>query len=656
MGARGRRWLLVLLPLSLSPVLPFSAAAQAPDSLAAPPGTLAAALVAPEGPQPGRPVPPVPALTPALDAADLLAAAPGAFVYDLGAPGWPHGLALDGLAPEAHALTLDGRPYDDLFTGRPREDLLPLEVLDRLRLGPTRYGRPGAVVATTRPFRAATPVTELRYLPGQEGVQYVSAAHAQTRRLPAFLRDAAGQGRLTVLGYVAGRKATGPFAGEDLGGWQALGRFSVARPGFAVELAEHHVRHTQGARSGLAPAGGDFSTVFDPFEAVVLDAQAERQSVRNDLSLALRAPLLGDAPLTAEAYWTRQHERYTADGLDTLTAKGNRYGGRLAQPLAAGPHGLLLRLDGWSDGAPWGAGNPYAGAGSRVHLHAALRDSLTVGGWHVEAEGGAHAAGGALWPAAAMRVTRGGLFAGAHHAAEAPARLAEAGYASVVTGLDEGADGLARTTGAEAGLALAAGDLALRLRAYANQTSDPLVLAEVSPDSLAFARAEAAFRRLGGSLALAWRAGAPRGFYADAQVHAFRFLNADASALHARAADALPALWGSGRLGLRFLDLFGGVLDLDLAARARAWTAFGSRLLAPAPALFALPDPAATVTVPARGTLDLLAEAQLQERASFFLRYENALATRLYDGAYLVPVYPLPAHRLRFGVFWTLFN
>src|SRR5690606_33285230 len=100
--------------------------------LATRPDTLS--LVAPEAAEPGRPVTPVPALTPALDPADLLGSVPGAFVYHLGAPGWPHGLSLNGRAPEAHALTLDGRPYDDLFTGRPREDLLPLEVLDRLRL------------------------------------------------------------------------------------------------------------------------------------------------------------------------------------------------------------------------------------------------------------------------------------------------------------------------------------------------------------------------------------------------------------------------------------------------------------------------------------------------------------------------------------------
>src|SRR5690606_12084196 len=186
------------------------------------------------------------------------------------------------------------------------------------------------------------------------------------------------------------------------------------------------------------------------------------------------------------------------------------------------------------------------------------------------------------------------------------------------------------------------------------QTTDALVLLEEVPDVFAFRRAAGAFRRLGGTLGLAWRQDAARGLYATAEANVLHFLDPDASPLHTRAADALPAVWGQGRFGVRALDLFDGALDLDLAARGHAWTAFGSRRFVSAPALFALPGSAGDV--PARGTLDLVAEARLQERASLFLVYENVLATRLYDGAYLVPIHPLPAHRLRFGVFWALFN
>ena len=61
--------------------------------------------------------------------------------------------------------------------------------------------------------------------------------------------------------------------------------------------------------------------------------------------------------------------------------------------------------------------------------------------------------------------------------------------------------------------------------------------------------------------------------------------------------------------------------------------------------------------VDASGTLDVLAEAGVGGgRATVFVVYENALASRAYAGAYVVPVYPLPGPRLRFGVFWLLPN
>ncbi|NNF56600.1 MAG: hypothetical protein HKN04_00015 [Rhodothermaceae bacterium] len=656
LGAWGRRGLLVFLPLVLSLALPLPSAAQTPDSLAAEPLAAPRPRVYAEGPAPGRAVSPIPARTPALDPADALEALPGAFRYTLGAPGWPDGLSLGGRAPDAHALTLGGLPFTDLFTERPREDLVPLEVLDRFRMADGRYGRPGAVVATVRPFRAEAPLTELRYLPGQEGLQYIGATHTQTRRPPRLLRDAAGRGRLIVLGHVAGRQATGPYTGEALGGWHALGRLTLVRPGFSVDLTELHVRHTHGARSGLGSTTGIFSDVFYPTRASVLDPEAERQTERNDLALTLRAPVLSGEPLTVAAYWTRQHEHYTLGGFtaDTLQLRGNRFGGWVTQAVRAGPHGFLLRLDGWLDDAPWGRMNPMAGAGVRTQLHATLGDTLTVAGWRIEAEGGAHAVGSEVFPSASLRVDGRRVFASVGYAGAVPGRIEEVGYADLAQAAPE--LNRSRTLSAEAGLQASTGRFGVQLRGFASQTTDPRVLVAEGDTAYAFQDVGASFRRLGGTLALDWRADAPRGLYATAAVTVHTLLDPDQTPIRRREADALPTVWGSARLGFRALDLFGGALDLDLAAQGRAWSTFQSRVFIPAVALFALSDPTTTVNVPSRGTLDLLAAAQLQERATIFLVYENALAQRVYDGAYVVPVYPLPAHRLRFGVAWTLFN
>ena len=99
--------------------------------------------VAPFGPAPGRPVTPVPALTAALDVETLLADRPGAFAYALGTPGRAY-VALDALGPDLPALALDGRPYDDPFTGAPRYDLLPAAAVGPLRLTTRRSGGPEA--------------------------------------------------------------------------------------------------------------------------------------------------------------------------------------------------------------------------------------------------------------------------------------------------------------------------------------------------------------------------------------------------------------------------------------------------------------------------------------------------------------------------------
>ena len=653
-GPSGHRGFILLL-LLLGPVVLVSA--QTPDSLAA--DTLAAPLrplVLAEGPAPDRLVGPIPALTPALGPADVLEAVPGAFRYNLGAPGWPDGLSLDGRAPNVHALTLGGLPFTDLFTGRPREDLLPLEVLDRFRMAEGRFGQPGAVVSTIRPFRAEAPLTELRYLPGQEGIQYIGATHTQTRRPPRLLRDAAGRGRLVVLGHVAGRQATGSYTGEDLSGWHALGRLTLMRPSFSAELTELHIRHTQGARSGLVSTTGVFSDVFYPTHASVLDPEAERQSERNDLALTLRAPVVSDEPLTVAAYWTRQHEHYTLGGFtaDTLQLRSNRFGGRVAQAFRTGPHGFLLRLDGWLDDAPWGRMNPMRSAEARTQFHATLRDTLTVAGWQVEAEGGAHAIGSDVFPTASLRVDGRGVFASIGYAGVVPGRIEAVGYADLV----EEASGLnrSRTLSAEAGLRTSLGPFAMQLRGFASQMTNPRVLVAQADTVYAFQNATGSFQRLGGTLTLDWRPDAVRGVYASARATAHTLLDRDQTLVHRREADALPTVWGSVRLGFRALDVADGALDLDLAVQGNAWSTFQGRVFIPAVALFALADPTTTLNVPSRGTLDLLATAQLQERATLFLVYENALAQRLYDGAYIVPVYPLAAHRLRFGVAWTLFN
>ncbi len=607
------------------------------------------------GPESGRVVSGVPARRPVAGATALLADVPGVFHYDLGVPGWADGVSFGGLAPHRASLTLDGIPATDLFSGRPAFELLPLDALAPLRLAP-RYGTPAGVEADLRAFAASVPVTELRYRTGGGGIQFISATHGQTRR-PGFVRRLGGdRARLHALFHVSGRQADGDYAGFDVSGWQAIGRIGIALPALSLEVTERHGRDRAGAPGGVAPTGV-FDTVFDPDLALVLAPNAERETIRNDLAAALRLPVFG-APLTVAGYWTAETFRTigSPNVTDTLEARGDRFGFRAVQPFRLGPHRLSVRAEGWTDETD--AAGAFPDGGSSGTLHLAVGDSLALGGFDVGLAAGVHTGSGTTFPTFDVRVERSGdavqAFVAARRAGALYGPMEHDGFADIVQATAPLGD--ERTLVAEAGLDVALGPFDLGLGAEAIQQTDPRLLLADADTSVTFVTAAGTFRRVTGTVRLGWRDRAARGVYLRAQANTHTFLNPDDSDLHRREADAVPPFWGTARLGFRALDLFDGALDLDLAVRGRGWTAFRGRRFHAPTALFALP-PVDARPVDASGTLDVLAEAGIGGgRATVFVIYENALASRAYAGSYVVPVYPLPGPRLRFGVFWLLPN
>lgn len=604
-------------------------------------------LVSPFGMEGGRAFGVAPATTPEIDGFALLGQIPGAFLFDFGDTGWADGLSLDGQSPQRSSFSFEGIPFSDLFTERPHTELLPVAVLGRFRLEGQRFGRTGGVNVHVRPLAGSAPITELKFETGQEGLQYISAVHAQTRPSPGWLGG--GGARLGMMGHVSGTRSDGHFAGGALRAWQALGRISLSRPGFAATLTEFHARHAVGARAGVAP---NFPAAYFPAQATVLGPAAERETIRNDLALNARIPL-GEEVLAATAYWTRQHERYTPSGIDTSLVRGNRFGGNVALPFRSGGHHLALEVDGWWDDEPGGRLNPFAGIEARTQLHASLADSLSISGWAINAEAGAHTTGGNVFPSGRLRVERGRVFARLGYAGHVPGRIETVGLDTLITSLD--AVSTERIASAEGGIAFKFGSVQVNVRGFASLTTNPRALVADGTGSAAFVDFDGDVQRVGGSLSVGWRVETQRGFYANTAVSTLTLLNSNDADLHSREADAMPDVWANGRLGVRAVGLFDNNLDLELAAQGRAWTTFRGRTFIPAAALFALPA-SASPDVPASGVLDIVVEARLQRRATLFLLYENVLATRTYDGVFIVPVYPLPAHRVRFGLFWTLFG
>ena len=591
------------------------------------------------------------------DVAGILAARPASFLYDFGSFGWPNGWSPYGLNPNRVALLLGGLPFDDPVTGRPRYDLLPMALLEPLGLQAGRHAAPMAVYAQVRPFNVTQPLTELHYRSGGNGLQSIMAMHTQRRRLGLFGRP----GALAVLFGYGGHAATGDYPGSRLRRMrQLLTRVRYHQTSWSLEATLLHNQRRLGAHGGVTP-GVPYETVYNRLIANVRNSNATRQTIRNDLSVTLRTRLLPGAtePLTISAFTTWQTFRYRNPGADTLVAKTNRYGARLHQDLRFGPNHLRVLVEAWTDRL--GRSNALPDGLTRTQLHATVHDSLRLGAFEAILEGGAYVtdharfAGGAARAAYPVGPLR--LFAEVSHTGQPASWVEEHGWGRFV---EAAAVPDGRVSQGRAGLRLRAGAFDVTVFGFAHQETNPLDFYTVGEDSIVARVASSSFRRTGAGGDLGWRRTARRGFYLTAQPTFVHFLDADASDEHRRMQNALPEFFAQGRLGARYA-LFTGDLILDLSVRGRFWTEMRSRTLHAPTGLLVLPDATddlypASGFLPSSGTLDVVVEAAIRT-ARLFVAYENALSgTQVLLGNQIVPIYPLPARRLRFGVFWPILN
>ncbi|HEX9953147.1 MAG TPA: hypothetical protein VGB53_15360 [Rubricoccaceae bacterium] len=650
-----RRAVLSLATLALAVSLAAPARAQTPAPAATDSAASAASarpsLLLPGAP-PGRPVSPVPAVTSALSAEAFLGRVPGAFDYALGAPGRSGGVSLDGLDPARVALLLDGRPFDDLLTGAPRLDLLPLGALAPLRIADGRLGRAAAVEAETRTFRLGRPVTELRYLAGQSGVQNVSATHAQTRLPPAFLRGGSRDARLTVAGHVLSRAGRGTLAGATLRHTDVLARTVLTRPGLALDAGVLATDRTDGARRGVEP--GTAADIFQ-LSARVVDPAATRRTIRAEAFVSARTRLLISQPATVTLSGVLQRLVYRSDAGDTLRVHARRASARLAQQLGGS---RLARLGISADLYPAATAGPIGTPGLRLRADASVLDSVRFGASLLMFEAGGVFDNGQLIPAGALRIVRGGVDAGVRLGGAAPSVVEANGLAGAIQPTDSGTE---RTLVVDASGEFRSRQMVLDLRAFGTLRQnarllvdrDTVFTVETAPGTLAAA---------GATAHLAVRPAAARGVYATLAATAHLPFRPDASPLARRDADALPRLRGDLRVGTRATGIGSrgdggpGVLDLDLAVVVRSWSSFRGRVVEPRTGLLALPDPATAfgAVLPARGTLGAEATATFSRRATVFLQIDHALGQVV--GAAVVQGEPLPIRVVRFGVFWALLD
>lgn len=609
----------------------------------------------------GRPVIDVaPIRDPAHEVSRLLGTLPGSFLYDLGGNGWPHGWSWEGLNPQRAALLFDGHPYDDPVTGRPRFDLLPPAFLQAPHVGVDHRGGPVGVYAQPRLYDVERPLTEIRYRRDNSAMQSIGVAHIQQREVTLLGRPSL----LHIVGGYYGRAADNEYPNSDLRRERRLlGRVALRGRAGSITLRNLHSRRRIGAHGGVEPRGGLFNTVYNRTIANVRLDDARRQTLRNDLALTARAPVLPglSAPLTASINWTAQTFRYDAAD-STLQAKTDRLTGYVQQRATWRGHALQAEVGATYDGLR--ATNAWTGSASRQRAYATVRDSIDGRLATIVLDAGLHATDAQQFPSAAAHVARAlgpvRLFAEARLAGQPLSWIESAGFGRAVQPLADVPTG--RIVHGRLGMASALGPFDVRLVGFAHEIREAVDLyATDEADVLAAQVSAVPFRRVGATAALGWRRDARAGLYASVQGTTVQFLDPDPGALAARVAETLPRVFGQGRLGARFVA-FEGDLNADLYVAGRGWTRFRSRPFHPPTGLLAVPPAGAPVQdgVPAvfgpSGVMDVALEAGIRE-ATLFFTMDNVLSgTPIQPGTLIVPVYPLPERRFRFGVFWPILN
>lgn len=661
----------LLIPVLLLPVLTAPVVhAQEPDTVvvdttAAPSDTVVTFRpVGFAGPEPGIVVNDLlPALHPALDAPGILTEMPGTFPYDFGTPGWPDVWSLYGLDPTRVALSLNGIPFNDPITGRPLYDLLPLAYMEPLRVQPTRYGAPTGVSGLFRPYSSRNPFTELRYRKGDSGLQSIDASHTQVRLVSLFGR----QGVLGVVGGYSGRASQGEYPGSRLRRERKLfARLRYAGENWTVELLELFNRRDLGAHSGVMPRiPGVFESIYQRLDAGVFNQSALRHTSRNDLALTARRHLLPgvNRPFTATLFWTKYAVDFWSQG-DTLAASARRVGGSALQEVAIGAHSMRLRVEGWTERLTQGFADPDSITASRREVHVTVHDTLRVFSADVTLEGGYHTGSAPSGFSGAIGVGRNigrtRLSGTVTFTGQPVSWIERAGFGGYVEPVSEPPDG--RVLSGRLGATFELGPYDLGIEGFASRTTNPIDFYAPaytggdlrSPDTVFVAVDGTPHERVGVTVTAGWRREVERGLYATSQATLLRFPGKGESELKARVASSIPQLFGMGRIGARF-TLFQRDLDLDVYLQGRYWTEMRSRLFHPPTGLLVVPSLSHPV-FGSSGTLDVVAEIGIRT-ATLFMAYENVLSgTVIMRGNLIVPVYPLPERRFRFGVYWPIFN
>ena len=582
-----------------------------------------------------------------LDLPALLSTLPGMMAYSFGTPGWPSSISPFGLDPNQVDLQLDGNRLNDLISGRPRFDLLPYVLLESVRTRSDPSTRPFGVLTQSGAFSSASPKTDIRYRSTNTGLQSIGVVHAQSRRVSLFRPE----DRLNVVIGYAGAAADGEYPGSRLErARQLMSRIRLESGSWTIEIFELYNRRKVGAHGGVIPlTGRPYSSIYQRLGATVTDSEAKRTTIRNDLSIRFRT-LIRESPFTFSGFWSTQTLQYKADS-DTVMASVGRLGVSAVHKISGNQNSLRFSATAWQD--HFRRGNAFIDGfdKGRSFVELVVGGSSAFGSVLASGSVGIHADDGYTFASASIGFTHRYISFSVSTSGTRSTWIEDWGFGTRTTPLEKRPE--SRVDRLRLDLHHKIGDLSLGASLfYLSETGkftwmrDGLngqILGQTNPDALT---------HTGAALEISYRNDEERGVYTLLRPTIIRASSSRDSELGRLQSSAVPEFWINGRLGMRAL-LFRGDLDVDLSVRAYFWESMVGRRLDTRSGLLVLPSDDSQV-VPSSTMVDVVAEAGVRT-ATIFLAYENIFSgTNALVGNLLVPDYPLPAKRFRFGVFWPI--
>lgn len=553
--------------------------------------------------------------------ADRLGLAPGAFLYDFGTAGWPDGVSLYGADPSDQRLSFDGIPLDDPFSGRALLELAPSLLASSHTVGNTS-------AIASRPLDEPRPLTLIRYMSTGDGLQSADVLHVQNRQ-PGFARGGNVQ---TLFGY-AGAAGSGEYDGSALRrARQIMLRLTWSGSHGWLRLSDMNTRHRIGAHAGVEPFNESYASIYQRLGASVANEDDERQILRNDFSLA-GGTRVGGRAIEATLYRTWQTNTFLTSG-DDVRQRAQRTGVHGRADLAAFGRAL-------------------------VTTEADVRKTEDLWFADIRASVAPRADSAKTGAQPAWSVRPGFVRSGSSWTPAIDADLSLRGQRLTVSyaPLEESLDNRGLFSGAPPVVVAARLELEWHRGPWRAATTpyvryyDHLRVFTGDDRDRTSVLLGAPAMRYGLSTVLGWDS---ESLYATVNP-VISAAQSDSDAAEARAWEqALPDWWISGRVGTRLL-LFTDDLDLDASVRIRAWPAFAGRTLHTPTGLLMLRD-AGERAVPAASAIDVVFEGGVRG-ATLFFAWENILSgTNAMPGNQLLPDYPLPEQRIRFGVYWPIAN